>query len=375
MDLGLSEAQQMLQRSARETLARECPPARVRAAEDRADGFDRGLWSQLATLGWLGLAIPEQYGGLGMTLLDQTLLAEELGRALVPGPFVETSVILPRLLLTGGSARQCEALLPAVATGSLIAALALVEAGARWGPARLRPSAVREEQGLRIATVRPFVPFAAAADLFILPVRVAQPEEVLVTVLVDRESPGVTVEPIPSLTGFALGEVRVDGGCADRDHQVGEGDDARRALDSALVAGTIVAAAYQVGMAEAVLDLTVAYAKSRVAFGQPIGAFQAIQHILVAMLSDLDGARLATREAAWLFDEGEASAAGAASVAKVLASEGLRSTCFEAHEVHAGVGFMVDYDLQLYYRRAKWLEQFLGQPTEHRERLAAALLD
>jgi alkylation response protein AidB-like acyl-CoA dehydrogenase len=375
MDLGLSEAQALLQRSARETLARACPPARVRAAEDRADGFDRGLWTLLAELGWLGLAIPEQYGGLGLTLLDQTLLAEELGRALVPGPVVETSVILPRLVMAVGSAAQRDALLPAVAAGNLVVALALAEAEARWDPARLSPSATREDHGLRITTVRPFVPFAATADVFLLPVRVGHAPEATASVLLDRRAPGVAIEPIPSLTGFALGAVRVTNVRADRDQWLGEGEDAQRALDHALVAGTIVAAAYQVGMAEAVLEMTVAYAKHRVAFGQPIGAFQAIQHKLVGMLSDLDGARLATREAAWRFDEGEASAALAASLANVLASEGLRSTCFEAHEVHAGVGFMMDYDLQLYYRRAKWLEQFLGHPVEHRERLAAALLD
>jgi alkylation response protein AidB-like acyl-CoA dehydrogenase len=373
VDLGLSEAQEMLQRGAREALARECPPAVVRAVEARPDGVDRRLWAMMAKLGWLGLTIPEHYGGLGASLLDQVLLAEELGRALVPGPYVETCAILPQLLLAGGTEDQRATFLPAIAEGRLLAALALVEPGTGWDPDRLPLQG--DAAGATIDCLKPFVAYAAAADLLILPLRLATAGGDVVPLLISADAPGVSIEPIPSLTGFALGAVRLAGVAFSPDRLVGPGGLGRPALHRALAAGAIIAAAYQVGMAAAVLDMTTAYAKNRVAFGQPIGAFQAIQHKLVGMLNDLDGAQLATREAAWRFDDGAEDAEVAAAVANCLASDGLRSTCFEAHEVHAGVGFMLDYDVQLFYRRAKWLEQFLGHPVEHRERVAAALLD
>ncbi|GIW06913.1 MAG: acyl-CoA dehydrogenase [Dehalococcoidia bacterium] len=374
MDLGLSEAQEMLQRGARDVLAHECSAAVVRAAEERATGIDGALWKTMAELGWLGMTIPERYGGLGATILDQALLAEELGRALVPGPYAETCVILPQLLLAAGSEQQRQLILPSVVAGRLLAVLALLEAeDEQRTRATQSATSAGDEEG--IWRVKPFVAYAPAADVVITPIRPHPFGEIDRVLLFERAAPGLAIEPSPSLTGCALGEVRFEGARPSASHVLGAGQEVLPVLRRALAVGATIAAAYQVGMAAAVLEMTVEYAKNRIAFGQPIGAFQAIQYKLVGMLNDLDGARLATREAAWRFDEGMADAEFASSVAKYLASEGLRSSCFEAHEVHAGVGFMLDYDLQLYYRRAKWWEQFLGHPSEHRDRIAAALLD
>ncbi|MFN8532401.1 MAG: acyl-CoA dehydrogenase family protein [Dehalococcoidia bacterium] len=367
MDLGLSEAQAMLQRGAREVLERECPPRRVRDVEERLDGHDATLWRQLAELGWLGLTLPESVGGLAASFEDQAVLAEELGRALVPGPFVETCAILPRLLDEAHPAQRAR-LLPKIADGTLLAAIALSEADASWNEGDVRLTVHDDSEALILDGLKAFVGYGPVANLLIV---AARHDDGVSALLVEADTAGVTIEPIPSMTGVPLAEVRFTSvHVASEARLAGGWQTLQRALD----AGAVMAAAYQVGAATAVLDLTVEYAKSRIAFGRPIGSFQAIQHKLVGMLNHLDGARLATWEAAWKLDDDAPDASISASLANYLASEGLRESCFEAHEVHAGVGFMVDYDLQLFYPRAKWIEQLLGQPVHHRDRIVAALV-
>jgi alkylation response protein AidB-like acyl-CoA dehydrogenase len=333
------------------------------------------LWRQMADLGWIGLTIPEEYGGGGLSLEDQAVLAEELGRALAPGPYVETAVIAPALLLEVGTDAQRAELLPQIASGQLLVALAMTEDDAGWDPESIAVRAWPDEDSFVVQGTKLFVPFAAAADLLLVVARTGAENNALALLLVDRRARGVTVSPLPSLTGFSLAEVKFDRVDVPADRVLGDPGLDWGPLHRALDVGGAIAAAYQVGGAAAALDLTVEYAKSRVAFGQPIGAFQAIQHKLVAMLNDVDGARMTTQEAVWKLANSDPTAPFAVAVAQYLASEGFRRVCFEAHEVHAGVGFMVDYDLQLYYRRAKWLEQYLGHPVHHREKVAAALLD
>ena len=373
MNFAFTDDQVLLKNSVRSALELHCPPAHLRAMMDDARGYGEPLWGEMAKLGWLGLPIAEEYGGAGLGLVELCLVQEELGRAAYPGPYF-ASVALGALALTlAGSAAQKERWLSAVAAGTARLSAALVEESLDWDPASIATTATRNGAGWSLSGVKRFVPWAHVADAILVP---ARSPEGLTVFLVDPRAAGVALSGMVGIDpGARWSEMRLDGVAVADDAVVGQVGGARSLLDALLRRAAVASSAEMLGAARRCLDMSVEYAKVREQFGQPIGSFQAIRHRCADMLLAAENAHAAVYYAAWALDAGVEDAAMAASVCKSYVSEAARQVCGDAIQVHGGIGFTWEYDLHLYFKRAKALEPLYGDAEYHRElivRLVAA---
>ncbi len=374
MDFAFSEEQEMLRASAREFLARECQSPYVRRMLEAEDAWDEGLWKKLADMGWTGLGIPEQYGGVG-TFLDLVVVLEEAGRTLLPGPFFSTmGLAVPALLEAGTEAQRKEAL-SRIAAGDARATVALTEPSGRWDADGVTLSAQQAGDGWRLDGVKLFVPDARVADLVVVAARTRSGGEDGVTLfLVSGRPPGMSVTPLNTLDMTRRWyEVRFDGVQLPPDSVMGGVDRGWAPLRRALDWGAAGLCAEMVGGAQHVLDTSVEYAKTRHQFGKPIGIYQAISHKLADMLVETESARSATYYAAWAVDADAPDRTMAASMAKAYTSDAYRRAAGNGIQVHGGIGFTWEHDMHLYFKRAKASEVSLGDATYHRELVAQAL--
>jgi alkylation response protein AidB-like acyl-CoA dehydrogenase len=362
MLFGLSEEQQLLKNSAREFFQAECPSAEVRRLMETDTAFDAALWSKMAEQGWTGLPFSESYGGMGLGLVELAAACEEMGTALVPGPYLATVSLAGTLIAEGGSDTQKQRYLKTICDGSSRATLAMIEASGSPSPDAVN---LRTANGT-ISGRKLFVPDADVASFFIVALAGA-------LCIVDRNDPGVSLEAQPAmdatrkLYAVTFTNAKVE--------MLATGSAARTALDRALDVATVALCAEMTGGMQRILDLTVAYAKTRKQFGQPIGKFQAVQHMCADMLILTEGARSATYYAAFALQENLPDAPLAVSVAKAHTSEAYREAGNRAIQVHGGMGFTWENDVHLYYRRAKASEIAFGDATYHRERMASRLID
>jgi len=372
MDFALSEEQEMLRNSARDFLTKECPKTLVREMEADEKGYSPKLWKGMADLGWMGLVFPEQYGGSGLTILDLSVLIEELGRALVPGPFLSTVVYCGLAIMAAGTDQQKKEFLPRIAKGDMMLALALTEPSASWDPAGIEVKAVAEGDHFVISGTKLFVSDAHLASHLLCVARTndgKNKENGITLFLVDAKSPGITLNPLKTIASDKQFEVVFNKVKVPKKDVLGEVDHGWKAIKDLLRKATLAQCALMVGGAQAVLEMTVQYAKDRVQFGKPIGSFQAIQHKCANMATDVDGCRFITYEAAWRLAEGLPCDLEIA-MAKAWVSEAYRRTCAEGHQIHGGIGFIKDHDMQLFYRRAKASELMFGDADYHRELVA-----
>jgi alkylation response protein AidB-like acyl-CoA dehydrogenase len=372
MDFDLSKPQKLLKETARDFLARECPPARVRELMETETAHDEGLWQSIADQGWTGLTVAEEHGGLGLGLVEMAVVAEEMGRACLPGAFLST-LFASALVARAGSAAQRAKYLEPLAAGELKATVALLEEGADWEPEGVRLRAARGGGNFTLRGRKQFVPDAGAADLIIC---VARDGEGLALLPVGRGAEGLSLRPMPSMDGTRkVYEVEFDGVGVAESEALGADGDARGALAGALEVAAAVLCAEMVGGMQWVLDTTVEYAKTRQQFGRPVGSFQAVQHMCADMLLMTESARSAAYYAAWALTEGDPSASTAVSVAKAYCSDAYREVGNRGVQVHGGIGFTWEHDLQLYYKRGKSSETLFGDATFHRERIARLVVD
>jgi alkylation response protein AidB-like acyl-CoA dehydrogenase len=359
MDFSFSPDQQLLKNSARAFLDEHAGAARVRALWDDPRGESEALWKEMAQLGWLGLALPEDAGGSALGLVETAILQEELGRAACPSPYLPT-VLAAMAIDRFGSPAQKQRWLPALAGGAARATVALMERALDWSPASVATRA--EERGGKVALtgVKQFVPWAHVADVLLVPARRGG---ALVVYAVDASAPGLSVTPLTGLDpGTRLAQVRLEGAAVAAEAALpGE------AFEFLLERGAVGAAAEMLGAARRCLDMAVEYAKVREQFGQPIGSFQAIRHKCADMLLEVENSHSATYYAAWALASGAEDGALAASVAKSYVNDAARRVCGEAIQVHGGIGFTWEYDLHLYFKRAKALEPQYGDAEHHRE--------
>jgi alkylation response protein AidB-like acyl-CoA dehydrogenase len=360
MDLTLGPEQEMLVRAARGFLAHACSLADVRALERDPRGFDRGFWRRMAALGWQGMELSGTYGGSEMSFLETALLLEEMGRVLLPSPFLATVVLAAPLVRELGSDEQRRRWLPAVVGGECVATLALVEPG--WRDPFGTPG-LRARDGGRLTGTKRFVPFAPEADLLL--VAVAGPS----LVALERGEPGVACTRLPTLGGDPVYDVELSQA---RGEPLGAPAAAGPALARALDRAAIGTLAYMVGAAERVLEMTVEHAKTRVQFGRPIGSFQAVAHRCVDMRAELDALRYLVYQAAWTLAAGGGTALEIAA-AQAYGTEALRRLFMHAHQVHGAIGFSTEHDLHLFTRRAKAAELAWGPPAAQHERVAQAM--
>jgi alkylation response protein AidB-like acyl-CoA dehydrogenase len=372
MDFGLSEEQDMLQQSAREFLTQECPPTFVREMYKDKDGFSRELHRKMAEQGWTGLLIPESYGGLGLSMLDMAVLLEEMGRAVVPGPFICSSVLATLALVQGGTPAQKKAWLPRLASGEAVGTLAFLEAEDRLDAAGITLKAKKNRDGYALSGTKLFVPFAAVADMLVVAVRTnGHGEEGVSVVLVERETPDLTIKPLDifDLTRRAY-EVEFTTVLVPKTALVGKKGQGWKILARLTDAACVALAADSLGGAQKALEMAVEYAKVRTQFNRPIASFQALKHMAAEMASEIEPARSLVWYAAYAFDARPREASRAAALAKAHLSDMYSRTTNRAVQMHGGIGFTWEHDIHFWFKRAKWNEFAFGDATYHRERLA-----
>jgi alkylation response protein AidB-like acyl-CoA dehydrogenase len=371
MDFAFSEEQEMLRRSSREFLAKECSSKVVRKLMDSPSAYDAALWKKIAALGWTALGIPEQYGGVG-SFLDLVVVLEEAGRALLPGPFFATmGLAVPALIEAGTEAQKKEAL-GAIAEGSARATLAFTERSGRWDAAGVTLTAKPAGGGWRLDGIKLFVPDAESADYLVVAARTrGEGEDGITLFLVKGRPKGMTVTPLKTLDMTRRwDEVRFDGVELGGDSVMGAPDKAWPQLKRAMEWATAALCAEMMGGAQKVLEDSTEYAKTRQQFGKPIGIYQAVSHKLADMLVLSESGRSATYYAAWTVDADAPDRSLASSMAKAYVSDAYRKVAGDGIQVLGGIGFTWEHDMHLYFKRAKASEVTLGDATYHRELVA-----
>ncbi len=372
MNLDLTEEQEMLRTSARDFLTKECPKSLVRQLEEDEKGYSPELWSKMAELGWLGLVLPEEYGGMGMGFMDLIILLQEMGRNIVPGPFFCTVVLGSLPILNAGTEEQKKEFLPSIASGKMILTMAVTEPSARYDAAGIETTATARGENFVINGTKLFVENAHIADFIICATRTKKsrkPENGITLFLVDARSPGIKCEVMPTIGADKLCEVVFEDVEVPRKNMLGQLDKGWPIVARAMEQAAIAKCAEMVGGCEASLDMTLAYVKERVQYGRPIGSFQVIQHYCANMWSNVETSRNILYLAAWKVAEGLPATKDVA-VAKGWINEAYKFVTERAMQCHGAIGTTRDHDIGLYYRRAKAGELAFGDTDFQRELVA-----
>lgn len=374
MDLDFSEEQQLLRETVRRVCAEHAPLEVVRRMEDDPTGYPAEFWKQLAETGVTGLLIPEAHGGSGLGWLDAAIAYEELGRALAPSPHWPSAVLGAGVLQAAGSAEQQGAWLPRIASGEAILTPAWLEPDGGFGPRGVQLTARPDGGDFVLEGVKRHVPFASAATRLLVLARTGPADDAVDLFLVDPQAPGVALRQQRSLASDTQYEVTFAGVRVPATARIGAAGSGWGTWDRALLDGVVLLAAYAMGGAERALEITVQYAKDRKQFDKPLGAFQAIAHYLADAATAVDGGKTLVYEAAWARDRGRPTSR-LAPMAKLFACRTWRDVTAMCQQVWGGVGFTIEYDIQLYFRRAKQLQITWWDEHTLEERVAADVLD
>lgn len=376
MDIAFTEEQEMLRSTASDFLAKECPKTLVRELEeDEEKGYSPEVWKKMAELGWMGLVIPEEYDGMGMTFQDLAIILEEMGRNILPGPFFCTVVEGALPILDFGSDEQKSEFLPKIASGELIFTMAHLEPNGAYGASGIAAKAAAKDDSFVISGTKLFVEMAQVADYLICVTRTkegASPEDGITLFIVDAKSPGISCKVIPTIGMDKLCEVRFEGVTVPKANMLGELDKGWPIVEKVMERGATAKCAESLGGIQASVDMTVAYSKERVQYDRPIGAFQALQHIMADMWITLQTTKYLVYEAVWMESEG-LPCAKMAAMAKAYVNEAYKWVTERAVSLHAGIGTSRDHDVGLYYRRAKAADIAFGGTDLHREVVAKEL--
>ncbi len=371
MDFAFSEDQEVLRDTVRKFLDARSPESEVRRLMDTVDGYDPAVWAQMAgELGLQSLALPEAYGGQGYSFVELGIVLEEMGRVLLCAPYFSTVVLAAHAILNAGSEGQKAALLPGIASGETIAALAFTEPSGRWDADGITMTASGSGDSFTLDGTKTFVIDGHVANLFVVAARTQGTggAEGISLFTVDGDADGLTRTPLATMDQTRK-QSRVDfaGVKATPLGVIGAGWDAlSKTLDQAAVG----LSNEMVGGAQKVLDMSVEYAKVRVQFGRPIGSFQAIKHKCADMLLEVESAKSAAYYSAWAAAEDNDELPVVASLAKAYCSDAYFHAAAENIQIHGGIGFTWEHPAHLYFKRAKSSEVLLGDATYHRELLA-----
>jgi alkylation response protein AidB-like acyl-CoA dehydrogenase len=372
MDFDLNKAQKLIQQSARDFFARECKPERVRDLMTTDTAYDDGLWRAMADQGWTGLIIPEDFGGLGLSLVDLIAVSEEMGHACLPGPFLSTLWAAALINLAGAEGQRKQYLEP-IAAGDMKATVALLEDGADWNPEAVGLRAEKAGKEFRLRGRKEFVTDAEIADLIIC---VARGNEGLVLAPVEKGAKGMKISATPGVDATRkLYSVEFEDVVAPEADALAFNTRTLDAVESATATAVVALSAEMVGGMRWTLETAVEYAKTRQQFGKAIGVYQAVQHQLADMFLMTEGARSAVYYAAWAVSENDPSAKLAVSIAKAYCSDAAREVGNRGAQAHGGIGFTWEHNLQLYYKRAKASEAMFGDANYHREEIARKVVD
>ena len=366
MNLAFSEEQEELRRSVRRFLDDKSPEAEVRRLMDTPHGYDPAVWEQMANqLGLQGLAIPEEFGGSGYGYVELALVLEEMGRSLLCAPFFSTVALAANAVLSSGDEGAKRDLLPGIASGATIATVALCEPSGRWDAAGVTLPATPTAGGYALTGTKSFVIDGSTAGLILV---AARTDAGVSLFAVDGDADGLTRTGLATMDQTRKQSVLAFDGTPAR--LVGADGGGWAIVSRTLDLAAVALAAEQVGGAQKVLDMSVAYAKVRVQFGRPIGSFQAIKHKCADMLVEVESARSAAYYAAWAAAEDSDELPAVASLAKAYCSDAYFHATAENIQIHGGIGFTWEHPAHLYFKRAKSSELYLGDPAYHRELLA-----
>ena len=369
MDYGFSEEQEMFRNSVRDFLEKECSRSLVREIEEQRRDYSPDLYRKMASLGWLGLGIPEEYGGVEGSWVDMAILYEEAGRALLPSPHFSTVVLGAQAILALGREEQKSNLLPRIADGDIIVALALTEPQAGSNLELLTTSATAKGEGYVINGTKLFINYAHLADYIVTVVKTG--ENKTSVFLVEKGSPGLTCSPVDTLGGERLCEVAYQQVEVPSDYVLGKLDEGS-GICEVVEKAKVMSCVSMVGSAQVTLEMAIDYAKERTQFGVPIGSFQALQHKMATMALDIEGVRWLGYYVAWLISENIPCAMEMAML-NLKAGQTCRSVTSESIQIHGAVATMEDHDLSLYFRKVKATQLNLGYPETHRETIAQHL--
>jgi alkylation response protein AidB-like acyl-CoA dehydrogenase len=372
MDLGLNEAQQMLKNSAQEFLEAECSKDYVREMEEDERGYTPELWQKLAEQGWLGLIIPEKYGGVELEYQDLIVLLEEMGRYMLPGPYFSTVVMGGMTITDAATEEQKEEYLPRIAEGQIIVTLAINEPSGRWDAEGIELKASENGDKWVLNGTKLFVPNAHVSDYVVVAARTGEGTNDISLFIVSTQAKGVEETLLQTIASDRQSEVVFNNVEVSSSDLLGEKNAGWSTIEKVLQWGAIGKCAEMTGGGQEVLDMTVEYAKQRTQFGRPIGTFQAIQHHCANMATDVEGSKFITYQAAWRLSEG-LPADREVAMAKAWVSEAYRRVCALGHQSHGAIGFTKEHNMQLYSRRAKAAELAFGDADLHLDKVSEIL--
>ncbi|MBI2851307.1 MAG: acyl-CoA/acyl-ACP dehydrogenase [Chloroflexi bacterium] len=377
MNFTLAEEQEMLKKMARDFLADKCPKTLVKEVQADAKGCSPELWQEMAGLGWMGLVLPEKFGGSAMSFLDLAVLLEEMGRAALPGPFISTVVTGALPILEFGTDEQKQKYLPGISEGKTIFTLALTEPGGNpnddLGSISVKASPDRD--GYVINGIKLFVPDAHIADFLLCFARTDEQAAVknghngLTAFILDVKSPGISKAVLKTIGSDKLCEVVFDNLRVPKENILGKLNQGRDLYQKMMPQAAVAKSCIILGSIQQMLEMTVAYAKERVQYDKPIGSFQVIQHYCANMATDVDGLRFAVYQAAWKLSEGLPCLQEAA-IAKVWANEAFGRVSTLAHQIHGAIGVTIDHDLQFYTKQGAAAALSFGSSDGWREAVA-----
>ncbi len=375
MQLVLTEDQELLARTATDFVRTHSPIRRMRALRDAHDpiGFSRNLWKQMAELGWIGILLPEEYGGAGMGLADLAVVLEALGRVLAPEPFLSTVLLAGQVLTTAGTKEQKQAWLPTLANGEKILTVAYQEARSRYDVNRVATKAEREGNAWRLSGEKIQVLDGPSADVFIVSARTAgevhDPNDITFF-LVPRDTPGLTVTPQQRIDSRAVALVNLDNIKVGADSIVGVPGEGCQMFTHVVDRATVGLCAEMLGGMSQIFDDTLNYLKTRQQFGVLIGTFQALKHRAARLFMELELARSSVMAAARAGDEGSSDFASQVSLAKARCSDTYILAANEGVQMHGGIGMTDEHDAGFYLKRARIAEMTFGDAAWHRDRWA-----
>jgi acyl-CoA dehydrogenase len=369
MNLDFTKEQEMLRKSVDEFLSKECPFDTVREIEDSETGFDKKTWKKMAKLGWMELHFPEEYGGLADPFVDLTIITEEMGKKAFPSPFFATVVMSGILLMEGASEKQKKKLLPDIASGKLIMTVAQYEQDGSYQESGINLPAKADGEEYILNGKKFFVLDANIADKIIVAARTTEGVSLF---LVDTENKGVSVQKLHTIGKDNNCVVNFDQVRITKENMIGAPGKGWQILEKMAGKAIVAKCAEMLGGCKESIDMTTAYAKQREQYGTPIGGFQAIQHYMANMRVAYDTSLYYLHKVAWMIDEGMV-ATKEISALKAQVNEKYKFITERAVQIHGGIGTTREFNIGLFYRRAKAFEYILGDTDYHYEKIAQAL--
>lgn len=367
MDFGFSKSEKLLIESAREFLGKEAEDI-ARQTEEAGEGYSPELWKKMADLGWMGIMLPEEYGGFAGDYVELALLLEEIGKALVPGPFISTMISGDSVLKYGTEAQKKE-ILPELAQGQIIFTPAFIPPDSNKGEVTIEEQIEMKNGDYLLSGTRLFVPYAHLADWFVYKTEINTDTTLF---LIDAKSKGVSCKPLKTIASDMQCEINLERVKVPKTSILGKKGQGEQIVNRIKECGALCQSAFILGLLEKVLEMTVKHAKEREQFGRKIGSFQAIQHQCADMATEVDKVRFLVYQAAWKLRE-QISATRDIAMAKARASDASRRVCLLGIKIHGGIGISEEHDMQMYFRMAKAAEIAFGDGDFHREIVANQL--